>query len=139
MKKTFTLLTIALAVVMALAMLAGCAPASDPAKAQSALKDKGYVVTKVDNSIALAVTEKLLGLESGDLTATVSGTKTDDNKNVQTITIWYFKDSAAAKRAWEKAQSYAEDQKKDEDSDWVVKKSGKMIYYGTSQAVKDAR
>ena len=134
MKKTIKILSLALVAVMAVAMLVACGPASDYKKAEKALKDNKYAVVTVDNKLALGVTTALIGAESGDIVATVVGTNGDE-----VVNIWYFKDSSTAKKYWDKAKEYGENQKKDKDSDWVVKKSGKMIYFGTKQAVKDAK
>lgn len=138
MKKFAKITAVALVVVMALALLVACGPASDPDKAVEALKKNGYEPVKATNAIALGITEALIGAERGDLVATVSATKIDDDKNTQSITIWYFKNAAAANKCWDKAQSES-NKDKDKDSDWVCKKSGAMIYFGTTQGVKDAK
>ena len=140
MKKFAKIMAVALVAVMALALLVSCGPASDPDKALAALKGNDYkAATKLTDAISLGLTEAALGSERGDLVAIVSGSKTDDNQKLQTVTILYFKDAASASKAWNKAQEYAEGEKDKDASDWVVAKSGAMIYYGTSQAVKDAR
>ena len=140
MKKFARIMAVALVAVLALAVLAACGPAADPDKALAALKKNGYTSVKTTGAVSLGVTEALLGAERGDLEAIVSGSKTDDNDKLQTITIYYFKDAAAANKCWEKAQSESnKDKDKDKESDWVCQKSGKIIYYGTKQAVKDAR
>ena len=51
----------------------------------------------------------------------------------------YFASKDDAKDAMEKVKEYADDDKKDEDTDWVIKQSGAMIYYGTSAGVKAAK
>ncbi|MCH5151865.1 MAG: hypothetical protein J1F65_04315 [Clostridiales bacterium] len=140
MKKFAKIMAVVLVAVMALALLVSCGPASDPDKALAALKDNGYVLAaKNTGLLSLTAVEVIVGAERGDVVAIVTGTKTDDDNKLQTITIWYFKDSAAANKAWDKAQQHANSEKDDDASDWVVAKSGAMIYYGTSQAVKDAR
>ena len=79
MKKFAQLISLALVAVMCVALLASCAPASDPAKAEKALKDAGYTAVK-DTTITPAVYKRLIGK---NVEAVLTGTKTDDDKNVQ--------------------------------------------------------
>lgn len=131
MKKFAQLISLALVAVMCVALLASCAPASDPAKAEKALKDAGYIVD------ATAIT-LLVKAATDSVKTVVSATKTDNDKNVQHVTIVYFDSAEDAKTAYEKLQSVSDKEKKDE-SDWVFAKSGTMVYWGTKTAVKDAR
>lgn len=133
MKKFAKVMAVALVAVMALAVLVACGPASDPDKAVKALKDNGYTAGKVS-----------AGSYEG-LTAVVTGTKGAlgallGKDEFQFITIYYFESASAANDAWDsiKSESDKNSNKKD-DSDWVVKKSGKIIYFGTKQAAKDAQ
>ena len=142
MKKFAKVMSVALVAVLALAVLVACGPATDPQKATDALNKNGYSVTYLDSGktadkIVLKGVETVLGIASGDLVARVSASKVD-GKNVQTITIWYFNDASSAKKAWENNQDYF-NSNKDEDSDWTSNRSGKIIYAGTEQAIKDAR
>ena len=115
--------------------LASCGgPSSDPDKALAALQDAGLVAAK--DSTVLPTTLSLVGIK--DVECVVSGTGKIDGE-AETVTIFYFEDSKAANAAWEKAQEYAGDKKTDEETDWVCKKSGAMIYYGTKAAVKAAK
>ena len=131
MKKFAQLISLALVAVMCVALLASCAPASHPAKAEKALKDAGYIVD------ATAIT-LLVKAATDSVKTIVSATKTDNDKNVQHVTIVYFDSAEDAKTAYEKLQSVSDKEKKDE-SDWVFAKSGTMVYWGTKTAVKDAR
>jgi hypothetical protein len=134
MKKSIRIIALALVAVMMCVTLVACAPAKDPADAKAALEDAGYVVTKLDNEglgkLAFAAFE-LAGIEGAK--NVVSATKDGEH-----ITIFYFEDNAAANAEWEDVQEYATGEK-DEESDWVCKKSGNMIYFGTSAAVKAAK
>ena len=121
MKNTIIkIVALALIAVMACVLLVACAPASDPDKAIEALKDNGY--DAAEDKLLIPGALKLLGVK--DIDCVVAGTKEGE-----AITIIYFAD---------KVSEYAEDQN-DDESDWVVDKSGAMIYFGTKQAVKDAR
>ena len=53
----------------------------------------------------------------------------------------YFEEAADANDSWDKIQEYADKNKDDDakDSEWVCKKSGKMIYFGTKNAVAAAK
>jgi ABC-type multidrug transport system fused ATPase/permease subunit len=114
--------------------LASCfGPAADPAKAEAALEENGYAVTMNDGKL-VEVIAMALGID--DLDAQITAVSKEDIDDF--ITIYYFETKEAADKAWDKVQKEAED-KKDDDSEIVIKKSGKVIYYGTKNAVKAAR
>lgn len=135
MKKAIRLLALSLVLVTLVAAFASCGgPAKNPDDAKAALEENGYVAVK---SEAIAV----IGLSAfgiKDVDAVVSGSATIDDK-FETVTILYFEDKDAANEAWENAQKYADDEKDDKAENWVVKKSGAMIYFGTPNAVKAAK
>ena len=137
MKKFVRIMSFALVAVMLCVTLASCGgPAKEPADAVAALKENGY--TAAEDKIIIPAALKLLGVEG--VKSVVSGSATIEDK-FETITIVYFNDKDAAKTAMEKIEKYADENKDDkaEDSDWVVKQSGAMIYYGTKAAVKAAK
>lgn len=127
MKKTLRLLSLALVLVMTVALLASCGgPNKNPEKAKEALEDAGYTVTLVDSALGFEGIEKYL----------TAFKMSEDMSDMEMITIYYFEDSAAAKDAWEDIQKEAEEL---DEEDLVIKKSGKMIYAGTKEAVKAAK
>ena len=137
MKKLARILAIALVIATLCLTLASCGgPAKNPDDALAALKDNEYTAAK--DTVLVPAGLKLAGVDGVD--SVVSGTKLVDDK-LETVTIVYFDDKDAAKTAFEKVEKYADDNKDDkaEESDWVVKQSGAMIYYGTTQAIKDAK
>ena len=138
MKKSIKVLAVVLTFVMLALTLTSCAPKSDPDKAVNALKKKEYVAAQ-DTAIVPAAIKLLTGK---NVDSFVSGTKTvedkDGNKTTETVGIVYFATKKDANEAWEKMKDYANDQNKDKSSDWQIKKSGKMIYWGTSAAIKAA-
>lgn len=137
MKNFVRILSFALVAVMLCATLASCGgPAKDPADAVAALKENNYVAVE-DKTITPGLL-KIAGIDGVE--SVVSGSATIEDK-FETVTILYFKDKDAAKAAWEKAEKYAAEDKdeKAEESDWVVKQSGAMIYYGTKNAIKAAK
>ena len=137
MKKTLKILSIAMVIVMICLTLASCGgPDPDPDKAVKNLKENDITwAVKDDYGVPTAL--KLFGVDGVDCAVTGSGEI--DGKYAH-ITIIYFDEAEDAKEAFEKIEEYSENSKKDaEDSDWVIKKSGKMIYFGTKDAVKAAK
>ena len=136
MKKSIRILALAMVTVMLCLTLASCGgPNTDPDKALESLKDNGISWAGKD-TIVIPLSLGALGVD--DIDTVVSGTGEIDGKYAH-ITIVYFKESKDAKDAWEKVQKYADDKKNDDASDWVCKKSGKMIYFGTKAAIKAAK
>lgn len=141
MKKFSKVLACMLVTVFTLLAFVACAPNSDPEKAKEGLKDADYVVTlsTSDNPLSSSVLsfwETAFDCERGDIVAVLTAVKgTEDSSDA--IKIFYFKNASACKSAWEKAEPYFEDD--DDDSDFTVKKSGKMIYAGTEAAIKAAK
>lgn len=137
MKKFVSVLSLVLVAAMLCVSLVSCGgPAKNPDDAVAALKDNGYTAAK--DTIIVPAALKVAGVDGVD--AVISGTKTADDK-LETVTVVYFTDKDAAATAFEKVEKYADENKDDkaEESDWVVKQSGAMIYYGTAQAIKDAK
>lgn len=136
MKNAIKIFALIMAVVICTVMLVSCSPASDPDDALAALKDNGYIASKDSTAVPIAL--GVLGVK--DIDSVVAGTKKVDDK-VEVITIVYFKSKDAAKAAWETVEEYAQDKEDDSNnnSDFVIKKSGSMIYFGTEDAIKAAR
>ena len=67
-----------------------------------------------------------------------TGTGKIDDKFAH-ITIIYFDSAENATASFEAVEKYSADDKDDAKDNWVFKKSGKMIYYGTTEAVKAAK
>ena len=136
MKKAIRLLAFAILTVMLCITLASCGgPNADPDDALSALKDNGITWAAKDK-VAIPLALKALGVDGVE--TVVSGTGKIDDEFAH-ITIIYFEEKDDANDAWEKVQEYADDKKDEDTEDWVCKKSGKMIYYGTKAAIKAAK
>lgn len=135
MKKFAKIMALVLVVAMGVAMLVACAPASDPDKALSALKKNGYTAAKDTTVIPAGLA--LFGVKGVD--CVVSGTNGTEGKEGH-VYIVYFLSKDAADTAWESVQKYAKEKDSEsKDSDWEIKKSGKMIYWGNSNGIKSAR
>ena len=138
MKNILKVAAIAMVTVMLCLTLASCGgPNADPDDALAALKENGISWAAKDNTVLPGV-YKLLGVDNVE--CVVSGTGKIDGEYAH-VTIIYFEEKDDANDAWEKIQKESEDDKKeaDEDSEWVCKKSGKMIYYGTKDAINAAK
>ena len=134
MKKALRILALSIVLVTLVAAFASCgAPAKDPDDALAALKENEYTAAKDEVFVPLALkAQNVDGVKT-----VISGTKITEEKT-EHVTVIYFDDKDAANEAWEAVEKYAENSKKDE-SDWVVKKSGAMIYFGTSAGIKAAK
>ena len=139
MKKAIKLIALSLVLVMAVLALASCAsPNADPDKAKEALENNDYSVQKLSGKISTAAISAIVG---EDVDCVLTAQKVDkEAETFDALCILYFEDAEDANDAWEKAQDYAEDAKDEDvkDSEWVVEKSGKMIWFGTKNAVKAA-
>ena len=118
-KKIFTVSVIAIVAVMLMMLLVACVPSAE--KAKENLEEAGYVVVLKENvsddcEAVLSATKVSIG------TAGVGG---------EHVTIYYYKDSATAKEKLAEIEKLA-----GEDA---VEISGKVIYYGTEQAIKDMK
>lgn len=133
MKKTIKLIALTLVLALSILTLASCLPpSSDPEKAIDALKDNDYKAVEDDTVLPLI----FAGLGIKDVDVVVTGTAVIDDK-IEHVTIIYFEDAEAAKAAWDDVKEYAEEEDKDEeDTDWTIGKFGKMIWYGTEDAIK---
>lgn len=123
MKKTLRLTSLALVLMMVLT-LTSCVPGTS-AKAKEKLEKKEYTVVEVTGTAATTAW-KLLGVDG--VTASITATKSGE-----LVKALYFEKAADAKAAMEKVEKQA----KDESKDSSIKRSGKVVYFGTEQAMKD--
>ncbi len=139
MKKFAKVMALALIAVLSLAVLVSCGPASDPDKAEAALKENGYAPVHMKGAISTGATALLLGLKGEDVTDIVFAVNADGDG----MLAIYCKDSGTAKSVLSKAQ---ESIKKIEDTLKIkfegesnVQRSGKVLYTGTEAGIKAAR
>ena len=137
--KNFTrIVAIALVLVMSVALFASCAqPPKSYEKAKKALNNAGYVVESDAGE---------WGSQLSDLQGMISAYKikegTENDKNPKAsggIVIYFFSTEKAANKAWDKTiKSEYESAKKraaKEEMELISKREGKIIYYGTQDAI----
>ena len=127
-KNIFRIISFVLMTVVSCAFLSACSPLSDSDKTSESLEAAGYSV--IYNT----------GEGEANAAALPQGAKATIlayNGN-EFINITYYEDAETAEEAWDAVlQSTQEIQKNYED--FVCEKSGSVIYYGTEQALKDAK
>ena len=136
MKKIVSTVLICVLLLGCIFTLTSCfGPNSDPEKAKASLEEVGYSVTLTDNDLALA----LLGLDG--LSAVVNAFKVSlgNGLNFDGVTIYYFEDSDSAKSAYDKIVGEAEEKEEEEEATIEVGKFGKLVWYGTAQAIDAAK
>ena len=127
MKKFTRILALTLVLIMSVALFASCAaPNKDPEKAKEALEKNDYEVLLVDKGLDALYK----GLEAYLVAA--------DEEDENGLMVYYFESADAANEAWDDMQDEIEEMKKEEE-DLIAKKSGKMIYIGTKDAIKAAK
>jgi len=133
MKKSIVkiLALIFVAVMMCMLLVACDAPNADHAKAAEALEKAGYTVVYNDGV-------GLFGLAGAALPEGVEATIFAVKGDEEYLIVTYYDDTDALNKAWEGAEEEAKELEEKYD-DIVCKKSGKMIFIGTKQAVKDAK
>ncbi len=140
MKKFFKSLVAVMLVAMMAISFTSCGVSKDPTKEKEKLEGKGYIV--VLEQIDLGGLDKT----EANLVATKEGG--------ETVTIKWYKEEADAKAAYDKLK-VANDKdkealKKMEDGDakdvakkaldnYAFGRSGKIVWFGTKTAVKDAK
>lgn len=139
MKKFAKITALVMVIVMSLALLVACGPASDPDKAEAALKKNGYTPVHMTGAVSTGATALLLGLKGEDVTDIVFAINADGDG----ILAIYCKDAGTAKSVVKKAQ---ENIQKIEDllkikfeGESDVQRSGAILYTGTEAGIKAAR
>ena len=124
MKKIISTILVCVMLVGCVFTLASCTgPNSDPDKAEASLKEAGYTVIAIP-TFGIAGVKK-----------SISATNLKDS-----IQIFYLNEDADLDKAYEYVENlYNEAKEKDEDIDFQIGKNSKMIWFGTSTAIKAAR
>lgn len=149
MNRHIKIMTIVLALAMAVATLVSCGMSNDPKKTKEALEEKNYTVEAIigDNDLdAQAELDSMsdeMHITAGELVAVISATKGNVENDLPEnfIYIYYFKDSKTANKFWDENQEdigNIKSEYKDAEG-FEVKKEGSVVYFGTAQAIKDAK
>lgn len=114
--------------VLAFALLAltACVPSVD--KAEEKMKDAGY--TTISSDLLKSVLDTFVDTEASTVEKVFFFGK--DFKLLSSgewVVAVYYKETADAKEAYEKL--------KEDDEDTTAKRSGKCVYYGSEQGMKD--
>ena len=128
MKKFAKILSVAMLVVMTALVMTACVPSSAE-KAVEKLEKAGYeteVYTDADE-----IGKEMLGFVHEDAVAMLMGGKEDNS-----IAVVWLDNKDAAKELYDKTYEELKDEI-EEGVDVVVKRKGKVVYYGTEQGVKD--
>ena len=130
MKRIISTVLVCVLIVGCMLVLASCGgPNSDPKKAKAALEDAGYEVVLADDKLTIG----LMSLGVDGITAVVTGVKEDE-----AVSIFYFESKDDAADAFDDLQNLL-DEAEDEDAEYEIKQSGKMIWMGTKAAIKAAK
>lgn len=125
-KNILRVIALGLMMIILCVLLSACSHMSNPNKTVKALENAGYVVVYNDGEGEFNASTLPKGAK-----ASIMAYKGQDN-----IHIIYYEDAATADDAWEDIKQIAEFNKDKEG--FVCEKSGRVIYYGTAQAVEDA-
>ena len=144
MKHAVQALSLILASVILLFTLTGCTPvpAKDPAMAEAALREAGYIVVVDRHTVPNGF--RALGY---DLSVLISASKKMTDKQGETyfevVCIYYFETEDGASRALGEIGRNADDDKQADETrtnKWVdPRRQGTMVYYGTKPAIKAAK
>ncbi len=125
MKKTLSIVAVIALIAVLTVVLVGCIP-SDPNKAVENLKDAGYSARKYETSLPNGCKCYVVGTK-------ISADITDSD----TIYIYYFKNTDAAKSYYSSYKINWWDSMSDEAKEGsVFERSGKIVYRGSEAAVK---
>ena len=148
MKKYVKIVTLALALVLALAALTACGMSNNPKKTKKALESRDYTVEVIIGDGDLEAQAELdsyadeMNLTAGELVAMLTASKGEAENDVPEnfIYIYYVKDSKSANKFWDSNQEQIEKTKETykDAKGFEMKKSGSVVYFGTKQAINDA-
>ena len=124
MKRIISTVLVCVLLFGCMLVLASCGgPNSDPEKAEANLKAEGYVVISVP---AYGVN----GVERS-----ITATNGDD-----TVQIFYFAEDADSEKVYDYVNGlYEKAKEKNGEIDLEIGKSGDMVWFGTSAAIKAAK
>lgn len=136
MKKIISMALVLIMLVCSVATLTACGMPSDYKDAEANLKDAEYDVDVETTDAAIEFMLGLIGVEDAKANAMVSAEKDKD-----AITIFYCEDKDTAKAVEEKLAEFVEEMAEEfEDYNEIeIGRDGEIVYFGTKQAIKDAK
>lgn len=149
MKKMIKLTALSLVLLMLVASFASCGISKDPYKAKEELKENDYWAELYEGKDAI-YWATVFGVQAEGLEAVICAyPEYDENDQVITdeyvaadvVYIFYFKDKAAAKDAYDAIEAFMNDYKLSNAAagDFKIKQSGARIWFGTKDAIKAAK
>ncbi len=146
MKKSVRIVSLALACLCMLALIASCgkdtviAPNKDAVAARDALEDKGYPVFFFEGTGA-SVLADFYGVDK-PLSYAFS-TQLADADTYEALVVLYFTNKEDAKAVFE-SEDFKDKVARDQyaanyTSDWVFNQTGSLVYFGTENAVMAAK
>ena len=134
MKRIISTILVCVLMLGCVLTLVSCgSPNKDYKKAKEGLEDADYDVILIEGEAL-----ESLGIEG--LEAVLTATNEDDKG----LIVYYFEDKEAANDAYDAIKEEFEAMKElaeemDEEFDYKLKKSGAMIWYGDTEAIKAAK
>ena len=113
---------------LCLCSLCACAvPNSNPERAMASLEEAGYTVTEKRVSALIHFGEGL-------------SRAFEASRDWEVIHVLYYESDSAADTAFETVRTLGDSYRPSGigEDEWIVKRSGKCIYFGTKQAARDA-
>ena len=114
--------------ILCLFSFSSCAvPNADPDRAISSLEEAGYTVTEKRVSALIHFGEGL-------------SRAFEASRDWEVIHVLYYESDSAADTAFETVRTLGDSYRPSDigEDEWIVKRSGKCIYFGTKQAARDA-
>lgn len=149
MKKIVKLTALSLVLLMLVASFASCGISKNPDKAMAKLEKNGYWA-ELYEGIDATYWATVFGVKADGLEAVICAyPEVDENDQVVTdeyvakdvVYVFYFKDKASAKDAFDAIEAFMKDYKLSNAAlgDLKIKQSGARIWFGTKAAIKAAK
>lgn len=149
MKKLIKITALSLVLLTLVAAFASCGISKDPYKAKAELEENNYWVDLYEG-IDATWWATVYGVAAEGLDAVICAypeideidqVVTDEFASIDVVYIFYFKDKAAAKDAYDAIEAFMNDYRlKNTTADtFKIKRSGAKIWFGTKDAIKAAK
>ena len=132
MKKFFKLAILCLTVVLSMSFLVACGIPSNPAKTRKNLQKDGYTFNKTIQS-AIAIGLDVIDIETEDV---ICATKVEDD-DIDTVLLVYCTSKDQAQKVEEKVIEVLKKNYNGDNDELISGRDGKIIFFGTQDAVDD--